>query len=87
MKGITMGNIRNIMTPENKEEAVRLIKEWQEKRPNFSRTKLAEATGVAYSTLLEFGKQGLIELPEKRHTNRKNTSWGRLGIPKEWPTK
>ena len=82
-----MGNIRNIMTPENKEEAVRLIKEWQEKRPNFSRTKLAEATGVAYSTLLEFGKQGLIELPEKRHTNRKNTSWGRLGIPKEWPTK
>jgi len=75
------------MKEEEKKEAVRLIKEWQEKRPNFSRTKLAEATGVAYSTLLEFGKQGLIELPEKRHTSRKNTSWGRLGIPKEWPTK
>ena len=69
------------------EEAIKLIKEWQEKRPNFSRTKLAEATGVSYPTLLEFGKQGLIELPEKRHTTRKNTSWGRLGIPKEWPTK
>tara|TARA_R100001377_G_C3125652_1_gene87509 strand:- start:90 stop:317 length:228 start_codon:yes stop_codon:yes gene_type:complete len=75
------------MKEAEKENAVKLIKEWQEKRPNFSRTKLAEATGVAYSTLLEFNKQGLIELPEKRHTNRKNTSWGRLGIPKEWQTK
>ena len=75
------------MKEAEKENAVKLIKEWQEKRPNFSRTKLAEATGVAYSTLLEFNKQGLIDLPEKRHTNRKNTSWGRLGIPKEWQTK
>jgi len=75
------------MKEEEKVEAIKLIKEWQEKRPNFSRTKLAEATGVSYPTLLEFGKQGLIELPEKRHTTRKNTSWGRLGIPKEWPTK
>jgi hypothetical protein len=75
------------MKEAEKEEAIKLIKEWQEKRPNFSRTKLAEATGIAYSTLLEFGKQGLIELPEKRHTTRKNTSWGRLGIPKEWLTK
>ena len=48
------------MKPEEKEDAIKLIKEWQEKRPNFSRTKLAEATGVAYSTLLEFDKQGLI---------------------------
>ena len=46
------------MKEAEKENAVKLIKEWQEKRPNFSRTKLAEATGVAYSTLLEFGKQG-----------------------------
>ena len=75
------------MKEAEKEEAIKLIKEWQEKRPNFSRTKLAEATGVSYPTLLEFDKQGLIELPEKRHTTRKNTSWGRLGIPKEWPTK
>ena len=75
------------MKEAEKEEAIKLIKEWQKKRPNFSRTKLAEATGVSYPTLLEFGKQGLIELPEKRHTTRKNTSWGRLGIPKEWPTK
>jgi|TARA_R110002153_G_scaffold217735_1_gene370230 hypothetical protein len=75
------------MKEAEKEDAIKLIKEWQEKRPNFSRTKLAEATGVSYPTLLEFGKQGLIELPEKRHTTRKNTSWGRLGIPKEWPTK
>jgi hypothetical protein len=75
------------MKEEEKADAIKLIKEWQEKRPNFSRTKLAEATGVSYPTLLEFGKQGLIELPEKRHTTRKNTSWGRLGIPKEWPTK
>jgi|GEM_PF-5599700 len=75
------------MKEEEKVEAIKLIKEWQKKRPNFSRTKLAEATGVSYPTLLEFGKQGLIELPEKRHTTRKNTSWGRLGIPKEWPTK
>ena len=75
------------MKEAEKEEAIKLIKEWQKKRPNFSRTKLAEATGVSYPTLLAFGKQGLIELPEKRHTTRKNTSWGRLGIPKEWPTK
>ena len=75
------------MKEAEKENAVKLIKEWQEKRPNFSRTKLAEATGVSYPTLLELGKQGLIDLPEKRHTSRKNTSWGRLGIPKEWPTK
>ena len=75
------------MKEAEKEEAIKLIKEWQEKRPNFSRTRLAQATGVSYPTLLEFGKQGLIELPEKRHTTRKNTSWGRLGIPKEWPTK
>jgi hypothetical protein len=75
------------MKEAEKEDAIKLIKEWQEKRPNFSRTKLAEATWVSYPTLLEFGKQGLIELPEKRHTTRKNTSWGRLGIPKEWPTK
>ena len=75
------------MKEEEKVEAIKLIKEWQEKRPNFSRTRLAQATGVSYPTLLEFDKQGLIELPEKRHTTRKNTSWGRLGIPKEWPTK
>jgi|TARA_R110002094_G_scaffold189111_1_gene164140 hypothetical protein len=75
------------MKEAEKEDAIKLIKEWQEKRPNFSRTRLAQATGVSYPTLLEFGKQGLIELPEKRHTTRKNTSWGRLGIPKEWPTK
>jgi hypothetical protein len=75
------------MKEAEKEEAIKLIKEWQEKRPNFSRTRLAQATGVSYPTLLEFDKQGLIELPEKRHTTRKNTSWGRLGIPKEWPTK
>ena len=75
------------MKEAEKEEAIKLIKEWQKKRPNFSRTRLAQATGVSYPTLLEFGKQGLIELPEKRHTTRKNTSWGRLGIPKEWPTK
>ena len=75
------------MKEEEKADAIKLIKEWQEKRPNFSRTRLAQATGVSYPTLLEFGKQGLIELPEKRHTTRKNTSWGRLGIPKEWPTK
>jgi hypothetical protein len=75
------------MKEAEKEDAIKLIKEWQEKRPNFSRTRLAQATGVSYPTLLEFDKQGLIELPEKRHTTRKNTSWGRLGIPKEWPTK
>ena len=75
------------MKEEEKVEAIKLIKEWQKKRPNFSRTRLAQATGVSYPTLLEFDKQGLIELPEKRHTTRKNTSWGRLGIPKEWPTK
>ena len=75
------------MKEAEKEEAIKLIKEWQEKRPNFSRTRLAQATGVSYPTLLELDKQGLIELPEKRHTTRKNTSWGRLGIPKEWPTK
>ena len=75
------------MKEEEKADAIKLIKEWQEKRPNFSRTRLAQATGVSYPTLLEFDKQGLIELPEKRHTTRKNTSWGRLGIPKEWPTK
>ena len=75
------------MKEAEKEEAIKLIKEWQKKRPNFSRTRLAQATGVSYPTLLEFGKQGLIELPEKRHTTRKNTSWGRLGIPEEWPTK
>ena len=75
------------MKEEEKADAIKLIKEWQEKRPNFSRTKLAEATGVSYPTLLAFGKQGLIELPEKRHTTRKNTSWATLGIPKEWQTK
>ena len=75
------------MKEAEKEEAIKLIKEWQEKRPNFSRTRLAQATGVSYPTLLELDKQGLIKLPEKRHTTRKNTSWGRLGIPKEWPTK
>jgi len=75
------------MKEAEKEKAVKLIKEWQEKRPNFSRHKLSQATGLGYSTLVDFDKQGLIELPEKRHTSRKNTSWGRLGIPKEWPTK
>ena len=75
------------MKPEEKENAVKLIKEWQEKRPNFSRTKLAEATGIAYSTLLEFGKQGLIELPEKRPTNNKRTSWNSGGGMKGWLTK
>ena len=75
------------MKEAEKEEAIKLIKEWQKKRPNFSRTRLAQATGVSYPTLLALGEQGLIELPEKRHTSRKNTSWGRLGIPKEWPTK
>ena len=49
------------MKEAEKEEAIKLIKEWQEKRPNFSRTRLAQATGVSYPTLLEFDKQGLIE--------------------------
>ena len=34
------------MKPEEKENAIKLIKEWQEKRPNFSRTRLAQATGT-----------------------------------------
>tara|TARA_R110002012_G_scaffold181879_1_gene348286 strand:+ start:243 stop:500 length:258 start_codon:yes stop_codon:yes gene_type:complete len=78
---------RKKMKPEEKENAVKLIKEWQEKRPNFSRTKLAEASGIAYSTLLEFGKQGLIELPEKRPTNNKRTPWNSGRGMKGWLTK
>ena len=41
-----------------KEKAVKLIKEWQEKRPDFSRHKLSQATGIAYATLVDFDKQG-----------------------------
>lgn len=75
------------MKPEEKEKAVKLIKEWQEKRPNISRHKLAQATGFAYSTLLEFGKQGLVELPEKRPTTGKRTTWNTKGGLKDWLTK
>ena len=46
------------MKQEEKIKAVKLIKEWQEKRPNFSRNKLSQATGLAYATLVEFDKQG-----------------------------
>ena len=67
------------MKEADKLEAVKLIKEWQEKRPNFSRSRLGQATGIAYSTLVDFEKKGLITLPEKRHTNAKRTPWNRGG--------
>ena len=36
------------MKEAEKEKAVKLIKEWQEKRPDFSRHKLSQATGLGY---------------------------------------
>jgi len=70
-----------------KENAVKLIKEWQEKRPNFSRHKLSQATGIAYATLVDFDKQGLIKLPAKRPTRNNSTSWNGGGGMKDWLTK
>jgi len=75
------------MTPENKDKAVKLIKEWQKKRPNFSRNKLSQATGIGYSTLVEFGKQGLIELPEKRTSSARATAFNNARGMKDWLTK
>jgi hypothetical protein len=75
------------MTPENKDKAVKLIKEWQEKRPNFSRNRLSQATGVAYATLVDFDKQGLITLPAKKHTNAKRTAYNNAQGMKDWLTK
>jgi hypothetical protein len=68
------------MKQEQKDKAVKLIKEWQEKRPEFSRHKLSQATGIAYATLVDFDKQGLIKLPKKVRTTTKRTPWGKLGI-------
>ena len=75
------------MRQEEKEKAVELIKEWQEKRPNFTRHKLSQATGIAYATLVDFDKQGLITLPEKKRTNAKRTSWNGARGMKDWLTK
>ena len=75
------------MKESEKENAVKLIKEWQEKRPNFSRNKLSQATGLAYATLVEFDKQGLITLPEIRRTNAQRTSYNNARGMKDWLTK
>jgi len=75
------------MRQEEKEKAVELVKEWQEKRPNFTRYKLSQATGVAYATLIEFDKQGLITLPEKKRTNSKRTAYNNARGMKDWLTK
>jgi len=75
------------MRQEEKEKAVELVKEWQEKRPNFSRHKLSQATGVAYATLVDFDKQGLITLPEKRGTNAQRTTYNNARGMKDWLTK
>ena len=75
------------MRQEEKEKAVELIKEWQEKRPNFTRRKLSQATGVAYSILLTLDKQGLITLPAKKHTNAKRTAYNNARGMKDWLTK
>ncbi len=66
------------MKQEDKDKVVKLIKDWQEKRPNFSRSKLSEATGVAYSILLTLDKEGLIKLPAKKPTTSRTTPWGNL---------
>ncbi len=78
---------RKKMNSKRKEEAIKLVKEWQEKRPNFSRTRLSQATGVPYSTLLELDKEGLIKLPKKRPTNNSRTSWNNGRGMKSWLTK
>jgi hypothetical protein len=75
------------MKPEEKIKAVELIKEWQKKRPNFTRNKLSQATGLAYATLVELDKQGLITLPEKRHTNAQRTTYNNARGMKDWLTK
>tara|TARA_R110000787_G_scaffold183584_1_gene295488 strand:+ start:102 stop:329 length:228 start_codon:yes stop_codon:yes gene_type:complete len=72
------------MRQEEKIKAVELVKEWQKKRPNFSRNKLSQATGLAYATLVEFDKQGLITLPEKRHTNARRTAYNNARGMKDW---
>ena len=48
-------------TQEEKKEKIKSVKDWQEKRPNFSRSKLSEATGVPYSILLRWDNEGLIK--------------------------
>lgn len=75
------------MKEEDKEKAVKLIKEWQEKRPNFSRHKLAQATGLGYATLVDFDKQGLIELPKKRPSSANRTAFNNARGMKDWLTK
>ena len=75
------------MTAEEKIKAVKLIKEWQEKRPEFSRHKLSQATGLGYATLIDFDKQGLIKLPKKRPPSANRTAFNNARGMKDWLTK
>ena len=61
---------------QRKEELIKLIEEWQKKRPEFSRNRLAQATGIPYSILHTLDKEGSIKLPKKRPTTARDTPWG-----------
>ena len=75
------------MKESEKENAVKLIKEWQEKRTDFSRQKLSQATGLGYATLIDFDKQGLIKLPKKRPSSANGTAFNNARGMKDWLTK